>query len=104
MNQLFCCKFNNQINIVFYYYILHSRFVSNVPFLSVDCKFVRNKFTAPLLTVILAGKETALVFPLAVSVPETTLLPLAAFNRSNFESCSWEFINFEEIAIFKVTV
>ena len=26
------------------------------------------------------------------------------FNRSNFESSSWEFINFEEIAIFKVTV
>ena len=37
------------------------------------------KFTAPLLTVILAGKETALVFPLAVRVPETMLLPLVPF-------------------------
>ena len=37
------------------------------------------KFTAPLLTEIVAGKETALVFPLAVRVPETTLLPLVPF-------------------------
>ena len=40
-----------------------------------------SKVTTPFLTEILAGKETAFVFPLAVRFPVTMLLPLAPFSQ-----------------------